>query len=114
MELRLADGDYVSDGLGDFQRVSGAQELLQRVLFRLQARRGAFPLLPELGSRLYLLPGTKPSQRQGAAEQYVREALSDEKELTLTSVALLQDGDELAVTVRFEYAGSELALTVGV
>ena len=53
MELRLEQGDYVPNGAGGFQRLEGAEALLQRVLFRLTARRGQFPFLPELGSRLY-------------------------------------------------------------
>ena len=49
MELRLEQGDYVPNGAGGFQRLEGAEALLQRVLFRLTARRGQFPFLPELG-----------------------------------------------------------------
>lgn len=60
MELRLEQGDYVPNGAGGFQRLEGAEALLQRVLFRLTARRGQFPFLPELGSRLYQLGREKP------------------------------------------------------
>ena len=55
METKLVNGDYVPDGLGGVERLSGADALLGRVLYRLTARRGQFPPLPELGSRLYLL-----------------------------------------------------------
>ena len=65
MALLLKDGDYVVDERGGLRTVEGAQDLLQRVLFRLQARRGSFPFLPELGSRLYLLPREKPGGRHG-------------------------------------------------
>ena len=40
MELWLRDGDYVPDGRGGLVRSEGAEALLQRVLFRLCARRG--------------------------------------------------------------------------
>ena len=53
MELKLINGDYVPDGMGGVVRCAGADALLERVLFRLTARRGQFPLLPDLGSRLY-------------------------------------------------------------
>ena len=53
MELLIRDGDYVPDGSGGFLRLEGAQELLERVLFRLVARRGGMPFLPELGSLLH-------------------------------------------------------------
>ena len=81
MELRLEQGDYVPNGAGGFQRLEGAEALLQRVLFRLTARRGQFPFLPELGSRLYQLGREKPSAREALALQYVTEALVQGPEL---------------------------------
>ena len=60
MELRLKNGDYIPDGKGGVVRLSGDNALLQRVLFRLSARRGALPMLPELGSQLYLLGREAP------------------------------------------------------
>ena len=60
MEAKLFNGDYIPDGLGGVVRCEGADALLERVLFRLTARRGQFPLLPRLGSRLYLL-GREPT-----------------------------------------------------
>ena len=51
MELRIQNGDYVPDGLGGAVRCQGADALLERVLFRLTARRGGLPLLPRLPSR---------------------------------------------------------------
>ena len=58
-ELLLRDGDYVPDGQGGLRRAEGTDGLLQRVLFQLSARRGSFPFLPELGSRLYALEGVE-------------------------------------------------------
>ena len=52
MELKINDRDYVADGMGGLVRVSGWDELLERVLFKLSVRRGSFSLLPELGSRV--------------------------------------------------------------
>ena len=60
MEFLLRDGDYVPDGAGSLVKLTGAEEVLQRALFRLSARRGSFPLLPELGSGLYLLGREAP------------------------------------------------------
>ena len=37
MELMIRDGDYVPGG-GSFRTAEGAEELLERVLFKLQAR----------------------------------------------------------------------------
>ena len=55
MGLSLREGDYVPDGTGGLRRTGGQEALLERVLFRLTARRGSFPFLPELGSRLWQL-----------------------------------------------------------
>ncbi len=59
MELFWNNGDYVPDGAGGFERAEGQRDLLQRVLFCLTARRGMFPLDPELGSQLFRLPAKK-------------------------------------------------------
>ena len=52
MALALRNGDYVSDGAAGLCRAQGQAALLQRVLFRLSARRGSFPFQEDLGSRL--------------------------------------------------------------
>ena len=78
MELLLREGDYVPDGRGGVVRLEGEEALLERVLFRLCARRGMLPVLPDLGSRLYLLGREKPENRLTAARQYVAEALAEE------------------------------------
>lgn len=51
MERKLVNGDYVPDGKGGLTVLTGAEEVLQRALFRLTARRGALPFLPELCER---------------------------------------------------------------
>ena len=86
MSLLLRNGDYEPDECGGFLRAAGADELLERVLFRLQARRGGFALLPNLGSRLYALSGEKAARRAALAKQYVEEALAEEADLRVESV----------------------------
>ena len=76
MELKLQDGRYVFDRSGALQTVEGREELLQRALMRLAARRGSFLPDPEYGSRLYLLGRLKPAQRAAAAKLYAAEALN--------------------------------------
>lgn len=89
MELLLREGDYVADGQGGVVRLEGEEALLARVLFRLTARRGMLPMLPELGSRLYLLGREGAEGRLSAARQYVAEALAEE-DVTVESVELEQ------------------------
>ena len=109
---RLKDGDYVPDGLGGVQHLTGQESLLARALFCLTCRRGAFPLLPELGSRLCLLGREKPAARTMAARQYAQEALEP---LGLTVHAAqtrsLADGT-LAVSLQVVSAGETMELEV--
>ena len=112
MELRLENGDYIPDGTGGVIRAEGDEALLERVLFRLSARRGGLPMLPELGSQLYLLGRERPEARLSAARQYAAEAVQPEG-LTVEDVRLTDRGGgrmDLTVWLR----GEDAALTATV
>ena len=110
MGLSLRNGDYVPDGTGGLRRTEGRE-----VLFRLTARRGTFPFLPELGSRLWQLGQLPAARRQSAAEQYVEEALAAEPGLTVEQVILTESGGGRAqVTVGLTWQGEALSVTVEV
>lgn len=111
MALMLREGDYVSDGQGGLVTVTGARELLERVLWKLTLRRGSFPFLPELGSRLHLLGQAKAAQREALARRYVEEALADE-ELTVTGVGLSQEEGRALPSAELAWQGEELTVTV--
>ena len=96
--MRIARGDYVPDGAGGFCEARGREELYQRALFLLAARRGGFAPLPTVGSRLYRLPREKPSLRRTLAKQYVEEALAEEKDIVVEDV-LWEEGGSLTVTL---------------
>ncbi len=104
MALVLREGDYVPDGRGGFRSAEGGQEVLERVLWKLTVRRGSFPFLPELGSRLHLL---------GRAPAGEREALADE-DVAVTGVELDREG-EGRLLVHLLWQGQEMtaAMTVG-
>lgn len=109
MELKLQQGDYVPDGAGGLWRVDGPEAVGQRVIFKLTARRGQFPFQKTLGSRLWQLGKIPAARRQAAAEQYVAEALSEERELTVERVTLREDPGGLAeLTVELRYRGETL------
>lgn len=108
----LRDGDYVPDGLGGFERVDGAEELLQRVLWKLMVRRGSFPFFPRLGSRLYCLLRETPARRAALARQYVAEALADEEQLEVSGVTVQDWGDGCDLTVRLNWKGEALSAQV--
>lgn len=111
MELKIKDGDYVAAN-GGLVSLEGDEALLQRVLYRLTARRGAFPFLETMGSRLYTLGSVKRGQRAAAAKQYVVEALGEETGLTVTEVEYREEyGDGLGtVRVTLRWAGGSYTL----
>lgn len=111
MELKLENGRYVPDAQGTLAHVSGRDEVLQRIRMKLTARRGGFALMPDFGSRLYLLGQARPSERESLAAQYVAEALSDEKGLRIRSLQLSDcfDGSaELSLTFALEDGNYEI------
>lgn len=115
MELKLKNGDYEPDGVGGLRRVEGREELLQRVLFKLTAHRGAFPFEEKLGSRLWLLGRLGAAQRQSAAAQYVAEALADERDLSVESVELTPAEDGIAaLKAVLDYQGEALTVTLDI
>ena len=109
MELKLVNGDYLPDGRGGLEQAE--EEILQRALSRLTARRGGFPFLPEFGSRLCLLGAVAPLARETAAERYVTEALAPETALKVESVRLREE--ELVVYLRCMGEERKLWLPLG-
>ena len=109
MTLVLENGNYVPNGKGGVLRAEGAQALLAEALFRLTCRKGAFPFLPQLGSRLYTLGKEKPSARAMAARQYAAEALEG-LNLTVQDVKVTAaEGDKLLLAVYLK-AGKDTVL----
>ena len=111
MSLLLQNRDYASDGNGGVAVVQDGDELLGEVLFRLTARRGSFPFLPELGSRMHLLRRVKPSERESLALQYAVEALEDLTEVTVTGASVRQEDGVLQMSVELLWQGARLAVT---
>lgn len=115
MTLLLENGDYVLQDNGRLRELTGQEQLLQRVLIKLTARRGGFPLMPTLGSRLWQLCRSAPAERETLAKQYVLEALSDETELTVTDVICTSGaGQAMDITVLLTRAEGTLSVTVSV
>lgn len=111
MQNKLVNGDYVPDGAGGFVRLEGAADLLAQALFRLSCRRGSFPFLPDLGSRLYALGREKPSARAAVAQQYAVEALAG-LAVTVDAVTVTAEDDALAVTIQLTADGNAETLEV--
>ena len=111
MELMIRNGDYVADGTG-LRRVSGREALLQRILFRLTARRGTFPFCESLGSRLWQLGRLPAAARQTAAKQYVTEALAEERDLQVESVTLTEADGRAVLLAELSREGERIPVSV--
>lgn len=112
MENKLVNGDYVPDGLGGIVRLTGNNALLQRALFHLSCRRGAFAPLPELGSELYLLPRKKPADRRAFATTAAQQALTP-LGLTVSDAEVMRQLDGIfVVTLTLENSDTTLEVTV--
>ncbi len=110
MSLLLKNRDYAVEG-GALASVDGGEALLSEVLFRLAVRRGSFPFLPELGSRMYLLRREKPSAWADLAAQYAAEALADLTDLSVTGAKVTRTGDDLSADIFLLWQGEELTVT---
>jgi len=107
--LKMQNGDYVPSG-NTLETAEGAEAMLQRVLFRLTARRDAFPFGESLGSRLWQLGAAAPAGRPAAAGQYVAEALAEE-DVEVAGVTLSETEGGAALQVSLTYRGEDY--TVG-
>lgn len=107
--MKFDGGKYVRGACGGLETVSGRDELLQRALMRLSARRGGFFPLPDFGSELHTLFSMKKPQRAAAARRMVYEALAPETQLQVLSVDYREDGDRADVSVELTLAGGENA-----
>jgi len=109
MELRLENGDYVRSG-HTLESVTGAEELAQRLMLRLRARRGGFALRPDYGSRLYTLPGLLPGARETSARAFVAEALSGE-DACLEALKLTETANGITVDMVLRCGGGTVSVT---
>ena len=107
MAVLMKNRDYAAAG-DSVASVSGGEALVNEVLFRLTAKRGSYPLMPELGSCLYLLRREKPTARKSLACQYAAQALEGLNDLRVVGADVTETGDCLLVTVELEWQGDLL------
>ncbi len=112
MSLLLTDRDYVPDGNGGVVVAKGGDALLNEVLFRLAARRGSFPFLPALGSRMHQLRREKPSAWEGLARQFAVEALEGLEDVAVTGARVREEDGALMVEVALLRQGAPLTAEV--
>ncbi|MDL2300444.1 hypothetical protein LJC01_02230 [Clostridiaceae bacterium OttesenSCG-928-D20] len=111
MELKIVNSEYTAKNRGGLERVTKLDECVQRIMTKLQTRKGSFDLMPEFGSLLYTLPSVKPSERRGAALQYIVEALSDEPQVSVKDAELVEAGEGvLEICVNLILDGEQIEL----
>ena len=114
MENLLRDGDYVPNGFGGFVRLQDTEAVLQRALYKLTVRRGSFPFLPRLGSRLSELGRERKSERGVIARQYAAEALDKMGLLVEDAVIREISGEQIEIRFDLRLNGEETRLEVTV
>ena len=114
MSLLLKDRDYAADGNGGVAAARDGEALVNEALFRLTARRGSFPFLPELGSRMYQLRREKPSAWDALARQFAVEALDGLDGVAVAGAAVRRERDALWAAVELLWQGSRLSVTAQV
>lgn len=112
MSLLLKQRDYVADGNGGVAVVRDGEALVNEALFRLTVRRGSFPFLPGLGSRMYQLPREKSSVWETLARQFAAEALAGLDGVTVNGAQVERQDDWLLVSVALLWQGTRLSVTV--
>ena len=112
MSLLLKERDYTADSNGGVTAVRDGEAMICEALFRLTARRGSFPFLPELGSRMEQLRREKPSAWDSLARQFAVEALAGLSGVSVTGAAVEQEGDALMVTVKLIWEGTPLSVSL--
>lgn len=112
MVNKLINGDYVAQG-GGIARMQGVNAAYANAIFRLQCRRGSFPFLPELGSRLWQLGRLRPGDWEVCARQYCMEALQGSG-VELQSVSVSQQGQAICVEAELILGENTLLVEVNV
>lgn len=115
MTPKLQNGDFCFDSRGMLLDAVGDDELLEWASIRLTARKGKFPLDPELGSDLWKvdLHQAQPSD----IEPLIREALAPMEEVEYTGLEVQADPGsgqmELTVFLRIRGQDSSIRLSSG-
>ena len=108
MDTAIQNGDFLRDG-GRPISIDGKDELLQRAYLRLQARRGAFPYDPQMGSRIPLLPPEELTVE--AAMACIEEAMGDDPSLTAVGTTVTKSG--VAVEIDTPYGRGTVVIRPG-
>lgn len=112
MDFRLEQKDLVCSQGGNPDRVTGVEELLQRVMIRLTVPRGRFAYNAQLGSRWgdLTVEQAQPQELLGV----IRQALEGLEEVTVTGVEKQVDPfrRSLVLTIRLTVLQTQAEVTL--
>ena len=114
MELKILNGDYVPSEIGGFETVSGYEEKLARILYKLSCRKGGFAPDAKLGSMLHTLLREKRGNREALARKYILEALEDEKDVVMTALSVSDMEGGVVITADFDYIGEKMQINYAI
>ena len=97
-----ADGDFIVNDSGGMKKIYGVEEACQRVRFILSTKKGSFVYNRELGADFSpVLDGFfEEEYRSKLAEQLCREALVDQKDISVERVSLTDNNGEYILSLR--------------
>lgn len=105
--IKLENGDYALDNSGNILEVSGVEEIINRALIRLKAKKGGFPLDLSLGSELYLSDINSASYE--SLFGIVSEALAPISEIEVTDIEkhIDKENERLYLTIYMKISGTD-------
>lgn len=105
--IKLENGDYALDNSGNILEVSGVEEIINRALIRLKAKKRGFPLDLSLGSELYLSDINSASYE--SLFGIVSEALAPISEIEVTDIEkhIDKENERLYLTIYMKISGTD-------
>ncbi len=116
MDFNISNGDYNLTPSGHIERVSGDEDIKQRILIRLVIRKGSFVYDEDLGSELYKLYREKRSNIPNMAKQYVIDALEPETDISVQDVSVIwMSSNEIQISIEvLDFEGNTIEVEVKV
>lgn len=110
MTPKLRDGDYCFDERGRLLEAEGDEELMERAILRLKAKKGCFPLDPALGSELWQVDLNRAELAE--IEPLLIEALAPLPEVRYTGaeISVEPESSRLVLTVYLQINGKDGAV----
>lgn len=113
MDTAIKNGDFLLDGRGYPVKITGIDEILQRVFIRLSVDRGSFIYDKSFGSELRRLSSQMVNLNEKALN-LARDAIAEMSGVTVTSASaeVTESGINVRVSILAGKQSGEVALTI--